>query len=360
MTDLHDPARRSAIVGGAALAAVSFSGRADDAIELKMATSWPKNSPGPGMTAQRLAERIATMSHGRLRIKVYAAGELIPALGVFDAVSGGAVDIGHTASFFWQGKLPAAAFFTAVPFGLTAGEHMAWLHHGGGQQAWEALYAPFGVMPFAAGNTGMGMGGWFRRPIDTLDDIKGLKYRMPGLGGEVFKRLGAVPVQVAPGEIYTALQTGVIDGAEFLGPWSDTAFGFYKIAKHYYWPGFHEPNGSAECLINADTFANLDADLQEVIANACGAENEYSLAETEWRNGESLEALVEQHDVEIKPFPVEVLNAAREHAEDVLATFAEGDAASKRVLDSFLTARERAIEWSRISRAAFLTARNRG
>lgn len=340
------------------LGAATEVAHAEKPITLKLATSWPKASPGPGQTAERLAQRIETLSGGRIKIKLFAAGELVSALEVFDAVQSGAADLGHSAAFFWQGKMPASAFFTAVPFGLTAIEHTAWVYHGGGQRLWDELYGANGVKPFMAGNTGTGMGGWFKKPIDTLQDLKGLKYRIPGLGGEILKRLGALPVSVAPGEIMTALQNGVVDGAEFLGPWSDLAFGFYKVAPFYYWPGFHEPNGSAECLVNAELWSGLDDELKLVIESACATENAWALAETEWRNAESLPQLIEQHNVDVRPFPEQVLQAARLEADMVLNVFAEGSDIEKRIFDSYMQARSRAIEWSRVSRSAFLQARN--
>ena len=351
---------RRHFIGATALgAACAFPtlGRTAERIDWKCVTSWPKNSPGPGMTAQRLVDRIEQMSQGRLRIKLYGAGELTPPLGVFDAVSDGSAQMGHSASFFWQGKAKASVFFTAVPFGLTAGEHHAWIYHGGGQALWNELYRPFNIKPFMAGNTGIGMGGWFKREVNSLDDLQGLKYRMPGLGGAVLQKLGAVPVSVPPGEIFTALQSGVIDGAEFLGPWSDLGFGFYKAAPYYYWPGFHEPNGSGECLINLASWEALPADLQAIVSNACAAENSYSLAETEWGNAAALETLVTQHGVQVRGFPQSVLAAARAAAGEVLADFSQAEDISQRIYQSFQAARQRATSWSRISTLAFLRAR---
>lgn len=200
----------------------------------RMVTSWPKRLPGPGMSAERVAERIATLSGGRIEITVSAAGEVVPAFEVLDAVGSGVAEMGHTAAFYWLGKEPATAFFTTVPFGLTPNEHVAWIDAGGGQQLWDELYAPFNVKPFMAGNTGVCMGGWFRREIRDRDDIRGLKVRSLGLGGEVYRRLGAVPQTTSPGEILVALQSGVIDGAEFVGPGSDIALGLYRFATLYY------------------------------------------------------------------------------------------------------------------------------
>ena len=345
----------------AAAAALAVPSNAADKAQFKwkMVTSWPKNSPGPGVTAQRLADRIRAMSAGRLTIKVYAAGELVPPLSVFDAVTQGTAEMAHSAAVFWQGKLPAAAFFLAVPFGLTPLEHMAWIYHDGGQALWDELYAPFGIRSFMAGNTGMSMGGWFTREINSLEDIKGLKYRMPGLGGEVLRRLGGVPVSLPPGDILPALQSGVVDGAEFAGPWSDLGFGFYKVAPYYYWPGYHEPNGTGECLISRAQLAALPEDLQQIVINACVAENAYALAEGQTRNAEALVALIERHGVQVRAFPDDVQAAAAQAAQDVLRSFASGNDLSRRIYESYTTSRSRAMAYANVSLKAFLSARQR-
>src|ERR1700736_3407637 len=238
----------------------------------RMVTSWPRRLPGPGMSAERVAERISALSGGRLQITVNAAGEVVPALEVLDAVGSGVVEMGHTAAFYWQGKQPAAAFFTTVPFGLTPAEHVAWIDAGGGQAFWDELYAPFGVKPFMGGNTGVCMGGWFRHDLNSLDDLKGLKIRSLGLGGEVYRRLGATPQTTPPGEILTSLQSGVLDGAEFVGPGTDIALGLYRVAPLYYGPGFNKPNGTGECIVSLKAWQGLDPDLQAIIAHACAAE----------------------------------------------------------------------------------------
>ena len=209
------------LAGALSAPALAQSGK----IRWRMVTSWPKRLPGPGTSAERVAERIGTLSGGRLEISVAAAGEVVPALEVLDAVGSGVAEMGHSAAFYWQGKEPAAAFFTTVPFGLLPNEHVAWIDAGGGQALWDELYAPFGVKPFMAGNTGTCMGGWFRREIKSRDDVRGLKLRSLGLGGEVYRRLGAIPQTTAPGEILVALQSGLIEGAEFVGPGSDIALG---------------------------------------------------------------------------------------------------------------------------------------
>lgn len=222
--------RRGLLLGGAGVLAAPALLRAQAGLRWRMVTSWPRNLPGPGMNAQRLADRIGQASGGRLTVQLYAAGELVPALQVFDAVNAGAAEMGHTASFYWAGKARAAPFFTTVPFGLAPAEHAAWIDHGGGQALWDELYAPFGLKPFMAGNSGVQMGGWFRREIDGPGDLRGLKLRSAGLGGELFQRLGAVTVALGVPEIYPALQSGTIDAVEFLGPASDLAAGFYQLS----------------------------------------------------------------------------------------------------------------------------------
>ena len=198
-----------------------------------MVTTWPKNYPGLGLAAENLSKYVDEMSNGRMKIKVYGAGELVPAMGVFDAVSQGNVELGHGASYYWRGKMPLAAIFSTVPFGMTAQEMNAWLHYGGGLELWRKLYGKFGIVPLAAGNSGVQMAGWFNKEINSLADIQGLVMRIPGLGGEVFQRAGGVAVALPGSEIYTSLQTGTIDATEWVGPYNDLAFGFQNIAKYY-------------------------------------------------------------------------------------------------------------------------------
>ena len=207
-----------------------------ETINWKLITSWPKNFPGLGTAPERFAEMVGKMSNGRLNIKVYGAGEIVPALEVFDGVQNGTAQMGHSGAYYWKGKNPATQFFTAVPFGLNAQEMSSWLHNGGGQELWDELYGSFNLKPFAGGSTGVQMAGWFNRKIDSLEDLKGLKMRIPGLGGEVLKRLGGSPVNVPGGELFTALQTGAIDATEWVGPYNDMAFGLYKAARYYYYP----------------------------------------------------------------------------------------------------------------------------
>jgi TRAP-type mannitol/chloroaromatic compound transport system substrate-binding protein len=323
----------------------------------RMVTSWPKRLPGPGMSAERIASRIAALSGGRLEITVSAAGEIVPALEVLDAVGSGVAAMGHTAAFYWQGKEPATAFFTTVPFGLLPGEHVAWIDAGGGQALWDELYVPFGVKPFMGGNTGVCMGGWFRKELKSRDDVRGLKIRSVGLGGEVYRRLGAIPQTTAPGEIMVALQSGVLDAAEFVGPGSDIALGLYRFARFYYGPGFNKPNGTGECIIALKAWNDLDAELKAIVTHACAAEASFALAEMERLNVEALHALTTRDKVELRTFPSDLIAAARSTAAEVLADVAGKSQAARKVHDAYVAFRAKAAAWSRISTQAVLQAR---
>ncbi|HZD89644.1 MAG TPA: TRAP transporter substrate-binding protein [Pseudolabrys sp.] len=323
----------------------------------RMVTSWPKRLPGPGMSAERIADRIRKLSGGRIDITVYAAGEIVPAFGVLDAVGNGVADIGHSASFYWQGKMPAAAFFTTVPFGLTPQEHVAWIDAGGGQALWDALYKPFGVKPFMGGNTGVCMGGWFRHELKHLADLKGLKIRSLGLGGEVYHRLGATPQTTPPAEILTSLQSGVLDAAEFVGPGSDIALGLYRVAPWYYYPGFNKPNGTGECIVALKRWNALSDELKAVVAHACAAEATYALAEMERLDAAALAALTGQHHVKLAAFPADMVTAARKQATDVIGELAARDNKAAKIAKSYTAFRDGTAPWSRVSIEAVLRAR---
>jgi len=327
------------------------------AMKWRMVTSWPKRLPGPGMSAERIAARIRTLSGGRIDITVHAAGQIVPALEVLDAVGSGVAEVGHTAAFYWQGKMPAAAFFTTVPFGLTPSEHVAWIDAGGGQALWDELYAPFGVKPFMGGNTGVCMGGWFRREIVSRENVKGLKIRSLGLGGEIYRRLGATPLTTSPAQILTSLQSGLIDGVEFVGPGTDIALGLYRVTQSYYYPGFNKPNGTGECIVSRKAWEPLDTELKAIVAHACAAEAAYALAEMERLNIEALTALTGQHGVKLRAFPKDLIGAAHKEATDVLADVAGTSAAAKKVHDSYAAFRDRTAAWSRISIQGVLESR---
>ncbi len=328
-----------------------------ETIEWKMVTTWPKNFPGLGTGANNLADLIGKMSGGRIHVKVYGAKELVGALEIFDAVSRGTAEMGHGAAYYWKGKSRAAQFFAAVPFGLTAQEMNSWLYHGGGMELWEEVYAEFGLVPGAAGNTGVQMGGWFNREINSVEDLKGLKMRIPGLGGEVLKRAGGTPVLLPGGEIFPSLQSGAIDATEWVGPYNDLAFGLHKAAKYYYYPGWHEPGTTLECFMNKEAFEKLPEDLQVIVRNALRVANQDMLADFTAKNNRALEQLVNVEGVELRPFPDDVMKQLKTLSDEVVSEEAAQDPMSQKVFESFVKFREQAVKWHAVSEQAYLNAR---
>ena len=326
--------------------------------EWKMVTSWPKNFPGLGTGPEKFANMVDEMSAGRLKIKVYGAGQLVPALEVFDAVSRGTAQMGHSGAYYWKGKAPAAQFFTSVPFGLTAQEMHGWIHYGGGMELWQEVYAPFNLIPLAGGNTGVQMGGWFNKEINSLKDLDGLKMRMPGLGGEVLQRAGGTPVTLPGAELFTALQTGAIDATEWVGPYNDLAFGLYKAAKFYYYPGWHEPGSMMEYTVNKAAFEALPKDLQAIVKVASRAANQDMLDEYTSRNNQALQELVKKHGVEVRAYPDDVLQKLKGLSVEVLEELAAKDPMSKKVYESFKAYRYNVVQYHKISEQAYLNARN--
>ncbi|MCG7953540.1 MAG: TRAP transporter substrate-binding protein [Candidatus Thiodiazotropha endolucinida] len=328
-------------------------------IKWKMVTTWPKNFPGLGTGANKLAEVINEMSGGRMHVKVYGAKELVPAFEVFYAVSRGTAEIGHGAAYYWKGKSETAQFFSTVPFGMTAQEMNGWLYFGGGLELWQELYKPFGLIPAPGGNTGMQMGGWFNKEINSVGDLKGLKMRIPGLGGEVLKRAGGTPVNLPGGELFTSLQSGAIDATEWVNPYNDLAFGLFKAAKYYYYPGFHEPGTTLEAIINQKAYDALPKDLQSIVINACKIANQEMLAEYTARNPAALKTLVEKHKVDIRVYPGDVLETLRKYSNEVVEELAAKDAFAKKVYDSYMSFLKGSREWGAISDFAYLQARDK-
>jgi TRAP-type mannitol/chloroaromatic compound transport system substrate-binding protein len=322
-----------------------------------MITTWPKNLPGLGAAPERLAERLRIMSNGRLDIKVYGAGELVGALEVFDAVSQGTAQMGHGAAYYWRGKNPAAAMFATVPFGMNAQEMNGWLRYGGGLALWRELYGKFNLVPFAAGNSGVQMAGWFNKEINSIEDLQGLKMRIPGIGGEVLSRAGGVPVVLPGGEIFTALQTGVIDATEWVGPYNDLAFSLHTAAKYYYYPGWHEPGPTLEAFVNKDAWEALPRDLQAMIEVATQAINEDMLSEFTARNNAALDTLINEHGVQLRRLPDDVIAALRASSEEVVAEIAEADPLAKRVYDSYMAYLEDVRRYHSISEQAYMNLR---
>jgi TRAP-type mannitol/chloroaromatic compound transport system substrate-binding protein len=324
----------------------------------KLVTTWPKNFPGLGTAPEKFAAIVNTMSQGRLLIKVYGAGELVPAMGVFDAVSTGSAQAGHGAAYYWKGKLPSSIFFTAVPFGMTAQEMNGWLYHGGGMELWREAYAPFNLVPMAGGNTGVQMAGWFNREINSIADIKGLKMRIPGSGGEVWNRLGGTSITLPGGELYTSLQTGVIDATEWVAPYNDMAFGFHEVAKYYYYPGWHEPGSTLELIINKPAFEALPKDLQAIVETAARYANADMLDEYTARNNTALKALVTKHHVQLRKLPDDVLKVLHRESDAYLKELSENDPLTKKVYTSWKNFMEDAKEYHHISEQAYINARD--
>jgi TRAP-type mannitol/chloroaromatic compound transport system substrate-binding protein len=350
----------AAAAGAAATAAPSFAAPAvhtEKKFKWRMAMTWPKVLPGFGTGATRLAERITTLTEGRIEIQVYGAGELVPPLGVFDAVSDGTIECAHGAPYYWMSKNRSFAFFAAVPGGLLAQEQNGWIYFDDGLKLWHELAAPFNIIPFPAGNTGVQMGGWFRKKLETLDDLKGLKMRIPGLGGEIITKLGGNPQTIPGGELFTSLQSGVIDATEWVGPWNDMALGFHRIADYYYGPGFHEGGTLLEFMINKDAYEALPTELQLIVKGACATENMLMHAEYTANNARAFAELQKVETLTMAPYPDEILKAFFEVANDTLAETANLGDINKRIYESFARFRQQCMNYGKVSDFAFMKGR---
>ncbi len=327
-------------------------------IEWKLVTSWPKRFPGLGTAPEIFAENVEKMSDGRLKVKVFGAGELVPALGVFDAVSSGSAEMGHSGAYFWKGKTVSSVFFTTIPFGMTAQEMNAWLYEGGGLELWQEVYAPFGIKPLAGGNSSVQMAGWFNKEINTVEDVKGLVMRIPGVAGEVFTRLGGQSVTIPGGELYTSLKTGVVDATEWVGPYNDLAMGFHEVAKYYYYPGWHEPGSTIEMTVNQKAFDALPEDLQMIVEVAAKAANQGMLDEYTAKNNAALKELIDVHGVEFRKLPDDVIAELHRLSDEVIQDMIAEDELAKRVYASYSAFSEDAKQYHRFSEKAILEARD--
>ena len=321
----------------------------------KMVTTWPANFPVFQEAPERFAERVRVMSNGRLDIKVFAGGELVPALQVFDAVSQGAVELGHGSAYYWAGKVPAAQFFSTVPFGMEQKGVEAWLYHGGGLELWNELYEPFNVVALPIGNTGVQMGGWFNKKIMSIADLKGLRMRIPGLGGKVLDQAGGNPVLMSGGELYTALERGTIDATEWVGPLHDLRLGLNRAARYYYYPGWHEPGTELELLINKPRWNSLPADLQEIVKQAAAATGAWTYSAMEYHNSRALKELSTKKSVQVLPFPPDVMQALRAVTRQTLEREAAKDPEFKRVYESYLAFQESYQPWHELTSRALET-----
>ncbi len=354
----------AAAVGGLALAACSNDDTSaaettitapavvKDVIEWTMVTTWPPTLPILADGVTNWARDVEAMSEGRIKVTVYGAGELVPALEWFDNVSAGTAQAGNGAAYYNAGKTPASQFFAAVPFGMNYQQLMAWFFGGNGLTLWQETYDEFGVVPFPAGNTGVQMGGWFNKEINSVDDFKGLKMRIPGLGGKVIDALGASATLVAGGEIYTNLERGVIDATEWVGPYHDEIMGFNKVANFYYFPGWHEPGTALELTINKSEWSKLSPDLQQICAIAAYNQNIWELSQFDSQNGAALQRLIAA-GVDLRPFPDSVMATLRDTATEVIDGVAAGDAQSAKVWDDYKAFHEQVGGWSTTSEKAY-------
>lgn len=317
-----------------------------------MVTTWPPNFPALGEGAVLMADWIREMSAGRLDIRVFGGGELVPALEAFDAVSQGTADMASGAAYYWAGKAPAAQFFASVPFGMNAQQMNAWMYSGGGLELWEQLYAQYNLIPMPGGNTGVQMGGWFNKEINRIEDFKGLKMRIPGLGGKVLEKAGGTAVLSAGSEIYTNLERGVIDATEWIGPYHDYKMGFHKIAKYCYYPGWHEPGSMLEIFVNKPTMESLPTDLQAIVRTAAARLNIWILSEFEAKNGFYLNKMKEE-GTDFRAFPKSVMDELRGYSKDVISDLTATDAFSQKIWDSYSSFKNKAAGWSGVTEKAY-------
>lgn len=361
--------KRREFVGGLAMATgvAACGDRAEDCADgvaqpgktfkWNMVTSWPPGLPGLGVGAENLAKRIELASAGRLKIKVFAGGELVPALEVFDAVRSGTAQMGHDASYYHRGKIPAAQYFTAVPFGLNANEISAWFYYGGALELWHEYYEQFGLIGFPAGQTGVQMAGWFNKEINSIADLQGLKMRIPGLGGEVMQRAGVTQITVPASEIFTSLQTGAIDAAEWVGPYNDVSLGLHKAARYYYYPGWHEPGPSLQCTINLEAWNELPEDLQQIIRTCCQAASLDIQAEYTYGNAMALDQLSQDPNVELRELPGDVLDLLRSLSEEVIAELTAKNDWARRLNESLTDFLRKSDAYQKISEFSYLANR---
>ena len=358
--DFIKKAGTAAAVGGiAASTTLAAPAIAQKRTDMVIVATWGRDFPGLGTGAQRFAKRVSDLTEGRIAVQYFAAGERVGAFDVFDEVASGNAQAYHAADYYWKGKNPAWAYFTSVPFGLTYTEMSAWIHHMGGQELWDETADGFGLKCLACGNSGVQMGGWFNKEIETADDLKGLKMRIPGLGGDVMAKLGASPVSLPGGQIYENLVSGAIEATEWVGPWNDYFMKFYEAAKYYYYPGMHEPGGFLSLGMNKSWWSSLSKTDQLIIEAAAGQENDYLMAEYNANNGSYLTKMIEENGVELRQFSDEIYDSFGEAAEEVFEETRGHSDLVARVHDSFVAARKDVGGWKNLSEATYYSQRNR-
>ncbi|MBG0775194.1 MAG: TRAP transporter substrate-binding protein [Desulfovibrionaceae bacterium] len=301
----------------------------------KMVTSWPPGMPILQTGAERFAKRVAELSDGDLTIQMFAGGELVPPLGVFDAVSNGMVQCYHSASYYWAGKHPATQWFTSVPFGMDTVGYNAWFNSGNGLKLWEELYAKFNLLPRPLGTTSYQMGGWFNKKVNTVDDLKGMKLRFPGLAGKIYAKLGASVVLLPGSEVYTSMERGVIDATDWVGPHLDKRMGLARVAKFYYYPGWQEPTGYTEVVFNKKAHEELPADLKAILDAAAAEVTSWMVGEFDYKNALDLAELEKDPSTQVVAFPQEVLDVFKKVSAEVLEEEADKDVLARKIHDDY-------------------------
>jgi len=327
---------------------------ADRVYKLKLAETWSANFPIFGDAPRNMARIAEEMSGGRLKITIDSSNKHKAAFGIFDMVRSGQYDMGHSASYYWKGKVPNTLYFTTMPFGMITPEQYGWFYYGGGMSLMQDVYKPFGLLSFPGGNTGNQMGGWFQKEINSVEDLKGLKMRIPGFAGEVMAKLGAKPTNIASGELYTALERRTIDALEWVGPSLDLRMGFHKIAPYYY-TGWHEPSTELQFLVNQRTWKKLPDDLREILRTAMKVSAYDMYIQSYHESGENWATMkTEYPNVEVKTFPKDVLNAMRKANQELLDEKAAADPLAKEILESQAAYLKKARVWTNISDRAYL------
>ena len=332
---------KTSALGGTAAAASTLAAPAiaQGRITWRMVTTWPRNFPGLGTGAQRVADRITAASDGALTVEVFAAGEVVPALQSLDAVIDGSAEMSHGAAYYWQNKSVGLSFFTGVPFGMTSRELAAWVRYLGGQEIWDEIYDQFGLQGFLSGDTGTQAGGWFANELTGLADVQGLRFRTPGLGGQVWQKMGASVTNMAGGEIFAALQSGALDAAEFVGPYNDRALGFHQVRKHYYTSSFNEPGLATEVVVDKAKYQALPANLQAIVRDVCQAEYDQVPSEFYANDPIALADMVANHGVIVhKEWPEDIVAAAATAAREILVNILDtGDDLTKKAAQSYIS-----------------------
>jgi len=353
--------KKAGIAAGATAAATTLAtpALAQKRTDMVIVATWPRDFPGLGTGAQRVAARIEELTEGRIKVQYFSAGERVGAFDSFDEVASGNAQAYHAADYYWKGKHPGWAYFTSVPFGLTYNEHNSWIYHMGGQKLWDEIAGGFGLKCLAAGSTGVQMGGWFNKEMESADDFKGLKMRIPGLGGDVLAKLGASPVSLPGGQIYENLVSGALDATEWVGPWNDYFMKFYEAAKYYYYPGMHEPAAVLSLGMNAKWWADLSSIDKEIITAVAGEQHNLNMAEYNANNGQFLTKLIKEQGVKVREFNDDIYDAFGVAAEEVFKDARAHSDLANRIHESMAKARADVGGWMNLSEGPYYAQRNR-